>query len=287
MQPFYENTKNNLEIFEKSSSHISPHLHKSIECVYVIQGTLELGIGETLYHMETGDFGIVFPELIHHYQVFDQGACRAIYLLASPNLAGSLMTTLQQQCPEQPVIDAIHVHQDIRYAMISLLNSESGKNSLTSVENGPEKAAPQSLEETAILHQAFLQIILCRALPCCHLVSRDTIESQDIVYQTVYYISAHFMEEITLSSMARDLGFHPNALSKVFSGVFHTNFSQFVNEMRLQYACSLLKYTTQSITDIYMNAGFNSQRTFNRTFAEYYHMTPREYRKQFRPADPA
>jgi len=280
MQPFYENTKNNLEIFEKSSGHISPHLHKSIECAYVIQGTLELGIGETLYHMETGDFGIVFPGLIHHYQVFDPAPCRAIYLLASPNLAGSLMTILQQQCPKQPVIHGIHLHQDIRYAMISLLNSQSGRNSLTAADNGLETAAPPSPEETAILHQAFLQIILCRAFPCFRLVPRDTIENQDIVYQAVCYISAHFMEDITLSSMAKDLGFHPNALSKVFSGVFHTNFNQFVNEMRLQYACSLLKYTTQPITDIYMNAGFNSQRTFNRAFAQYYHMTPREYRKQ-------
>ena len=38
-------------------------------------------------------------------------------------------------------------------------------------------------------------------------------------------------------------------------------------------------YTNQTITDVYMNAGFESQRTFNRVFLEEYHMSPREYRK--------
>lgn len=50
------------------------------------------------------------------------------------------------------------------------------------------------------------------------------------------------------------------------------NFNQYLNEIRLEYACTLLLYTNQTITDIYMNAGFESQRTFNRVFLEEYHM---------------
>ena len=70
MHFFYELKEDRMEIYEKASVHYPPHIHKSIECIYVTEGTLELGIGETLYHMETGDFGIVFPNVIHHYQVF-------------------------------------------------------------------------------------------------------------------------------------------------------------------------------------------------------------------------
>lgn len=62
MHFFYELKEDRMEIYEKASVHYPPHIHKSIECIYVTEGTLELGIGETLYHMETGDFGIVFPK---------------------------------------------------------------------------------------------------------------------------------------------------------------------------------------------------------------------------------
>ena len=34
-----------------------------------------------------------------------------------------------------------------------------------------------------------------------------------------------------------------------------------------------------SITDIYLEAGFESQRTFNRAFRQRYGTTPSEYRK--------
>ena len=34
--------------------------------------------------------------------------------------------------------------------------------------------------------------------------------------------------------------------------------------------------------EVYENAGFESQRTFNRFFTEKLHMSPREYRKTFR-----
>ena len=47
--------------------------HNAIELVYVTQGELELGVGYELYHMEKGDFAIIFPDLIHHYQVFAKG----------------------------------------------------------------------------------------------------------------------------------------------------------------------------------------------------------------------
>ena len=54
----------------KKSIHVPPHLHDAIEMVFVIEGSVELGVGKDLYHLEKGDFGIVFPNVIHHYQVF-------------------------------------------------------------------------------------------------------------------------------------------------------------------------------------------------------------------------
>ncbi|MFR8170396.1 MAG: helix-turn-helix transcriptional regulator [Marvinbryantia sp.] len=71
----------------------------------------------------------------------------------------------------------------------------------------------------------------------------------------------------------------PCALSGVFSKTFHTNFNGYLNDVRLDYVCHLLRHTDQSITEAYENAGFSSQRTFNRVFQERFRMTPREYRR--------
>lgn len=262
MLPIYEDVKNNLEIFQKRSNHVSPHLHQSLECVLVTRGTLELGIGTELYHMEEGDFGIVFPQVIHHYQSFSSGVRRNIYMLAAPSLCGGYQPLLAQSCPSYPIIPASKLHPDITYSMNSLLKDK----------NPPERD---------MVHQAYVQLILARSIPEFTMVDKSSVGSQDIIYRTVAYVASHYKESFTLTDMAHDLGVSPYTLSRVFSGTFHTNFNQYVNQTRLDYACSLLRNTDEPITTICMNAGFDSQRTFNRVFKNELHMTPRQYRKQY------
>ena len=43
-----------------------------------------------------------------------------------------------------------------------------------------------------------------------------------------------------------------------------------------------MECTDKSITDICLDAGFKSQRTFNRVSRERYKVTPREYRNLYR-----
>ena len=92
----------------------------------------------------------------------------------------------------------------------------------------------------------------------------------------------HMEEEMSLDRLVRDLGISRFTLSRVFSGTFHRNFNQFLNEQRLNYVTIHLECSDESITDICMNAGFESQRTFNRVFRERYRMTPREYRTLYK-----
>ena len=86
---------------------------------------------------------------------------------------------------------------------------------------------------------------------------------------------------MTLEEMAKELGVSKYVLSRVFSSTFHTNFNQYLNEQRLNQAVSLLEYTDYSMTDICLEAGFQSQRTFNRVFQERFKKTPREYKNEF------
>ena len=218
--------------------------------------------------METGDFAIIFPDTIHHYQVFDSGKCTAMHIMISPGLCSGYEQTLQQYCPNNPVIPAKKLHKDIPYALENLQKHCKGTEQHT-------------------LYLAYTQIILARNLPYYQLVDKKALGSDDIVYKTVTYIAEHFRESVTLTSMASDLGYSPYALSRVFSGTFHRNFNQYLNETRVEYAQALLLYTNQTITEVLENSGFESQRTFNRVFKEKYRMSPREYRCLHKNVDSA
>ncbi|MGN0466840.1 MAG: helix-turn-helix domain-containing protein [Lachnospiraceae bacterium] len=261
MITLYKKKNEELHIIHKESKHFPPHLHSGLELVYVTEGSLELGVGCELYHMEKGDFGIVFPNLIHHYQVFGKGKNEAFYLVVQTSLTSCFMETLQKYCPVNPVIKKENVHPDIYQSIVNLYEEK--------IRN-------------PIIEQAYTQIILARSMPCFEFVLREHFESDDMIYRAVSYMAKNFKEEITLDIMAKDLGISKYVLSRIFSSTFHTNFNQYLNDQRLNYVVSLLEYTDKTITDICLEAGFQSQRTFNRAFQDKYRMTPREYKNHFK-----
>ena len=64
----FKETKEEVYAAQRVSKHVSPHLHNALEIVCVTEGTLEMGVGQELYHMEKGDIGFVFSDIIHHFQ---------------------------------------------------------------------------------------------------------------------------------------------------------------------------------------------------------------------------
>lgn len=255
-----------LRIRRKEPQHMPPHVHPELEIIHVLEGSMVLGEGQELYELHTGDVAFVFPHIIHHYQVFSSGRNRIISMLANPVLGGVYQDTLARMCPVNPVIPAAGVHPDIPYALQALIDD-------------PADA------EVNTVNLCFVQLILARAIPLFSLADKESIGSDDIIYRTVSYIADHYRENLSLESIGKSLGYSPFQISRVFSGTFHMNFNQFVNDMRLNYAVGMMQYTAQSLTDICFESGFESQRTFNRVFKERFRMPPREYRKLLREAE--
>jgi len=257
----YENKDSDMIIEWKKSTHFPPHIHEAIEIVYITKGTLELGVGQELYHMEKGDFAVVFPNMIHHYQVFDAGENKALYIMVSPRLIPNYMEELQKICPEIPVICKEELHTDIVKAVKSLVDVE---------------------KDNTRLIQAYVQMIFVHVFLEMNMIEKETVGSEDLVYKSVEYVEKNFREKISLEKMAYDLGVGKYMLSRLFSKTFHCNFAGYVNGIRLKYALSMLDGTSKAITDICYECGFESQRTFNRVFKERYRVTPREYRRKHR-----
>ena len=100
----FKETKEEVYAAQRVSKHVSPHLHNALEIVCVTEGTLEMGVGQELYHMEKGDVGFVFSDIIHHYQVFSEKTSRADYILVPSSFAGVFEDKIQGYAPEYPCI---------------------------------------------------------------------------------------------------------------------------------------------------------------------------------------
>ena len=260
----YENKNSDIVVVWKKPTHFPPHLHEAIEMVYVTKGTLELGVGQELYHMEKGDFGLVFPNMIHHYQVFGDSESKALYMLVSPKLIPNYIEEIKKFCPKCPVISKEYLHTDIVKSVKSLIDVEKDNNRLI---------------------QAYIQMIFAHVFSKMDMIEKEVVGGDNLVYRAVEYVAANFRKKISLDKMAYDLGISKYVLSRLFSKTFHCNFSTYVNGVRLNYAVSMLSGTNDSITNICYDCGFDSQRTFNRVFKERYRVTPREYRNKGCPKE--
>lgn len=258
MHLLYENVKEEIIAVKRKSKHQPPHLHNALEIVYITKGSLEMGIGESFFHMEKGDIGIIFPDLIHHYQVLSKDFCEAVYINAPGFIVGKFEEVLKTKAPVCPLIKASKLSMEVTRAIETMMETDG---------------------QELLVVQAYLQIILARCIPLLTLEDKSNVGSEDIIYRTVSYVAANFKTSFSLEEMAKDLGVSKFNLSRVFSKTFHSNFNQYVNEIRLRYACSRLENTSDTITEICLDSGFESQRTFNRVFKERYKISPSEYRK--------
>lgn len=101
------------------------------------------------------------------------------------------------------------------------------------------------------------------------------IERMDKVYQ---YIMNNYTQKILLEDVANIASMTPTSFCKYFRTRTQKTFSNFVNEVRIGYACKLLCDENLNIADVCYQSGFNNFTNFNRCFKSLKKMGPSEFR---------
>ncbi len=94
------------------------------------------------------------------------------------------------------------------------------------------------------------------------------------------YVYKCFAEKIRIADVAAVANMTETAFCRYFKARTLKNFTRFLNEIRVAYACKLLQNPNYSATDACFESGFNHLSYFNRTFKEIVKLTPRDYQRQ-------
>jgi AraC-like DNA-binding protein len=100
----------------------------------------------------------------------------------------------------------------------------------------------------------------------------------DILQSMTDYILQHLSESISLEVLADTFHISPNYLSRLFREQVGLNYTEYVNNARLELAAELLINSGKTIERIAGEAGFNSSVYFIKRFKRKYGMTPKTYR---------
>lgn len=148
----------------------------------------------------------------------------------------------------------------------------------TKLEGSPEfeqnVLTPHTHFDT-ILH-AFRTFVL-QSLKTSPLISAESYSG--IIQNICVYLNDHFREPLTVESVAEKFDRTPNYISAKFKKEVGKSFTDYLIELRIQKATTMLTYTSKPISEIASEVGFNSYAYFSKTFRKYTGKNAGSFRK--------
>ncbi|MDO4516334.1 MAG: helix-turn-helix domain-containing protein [Bacillota bacterium] len=100
-----------------------------------------------------------------------------------------------------------------------------------------------------------------------------------LLSEGIAFIEANLRENLDLDQVAAALHYSKYHLHRMFTQTAGLTIHEYVRRRRLTEAARALVFSRQSILDIALSAGYNSQQTFSGAFKELYKSTPARFRQ--------
>ncbi len=251
----YENRTKHVEVWAEDYLKPIPHLHKELELIYVVKGESHLFIDNKKMTISDGDLFVCFPNQIHCYESSSHG--QYFLFTISPECCIGIKDLLSDNVPENNILK-LSKNDDIIKSLISAV-TYYGQYKETFYSGCINHALAMILQKISI---------------------KPRIKSNSATLQSIIkYCTSNFLSEVTLDDMAQELHISKYHISHLLNKKLGISFSGYINMLRVNNACELLRRSDKSIAEISEEVGFGSIRTFNRVFLQIMNTTPYNYRK--------
>lgn len=251
----------------------TPHWHREVELIYVIKGTISLGIDDVPYKLSEGEIAFIGGGLIH-YVLASPGSERPVYQFdLNYFTAGNkenldlqkLFSELLPVSPQWGESDEIAIR-----TLLEAMNHE-----MKTQQIGYQFALKARLFE---LIQRLLRDIpkqVKQPKKINKLATQDVLEKLDEIFN---FVEEHYQEALTLQDIAEVAGYSSFYFTKFFKKNTGKTFLTFLNDYRIDKAKWLLINSDLPVSEIIAQTGFESNKTFYRLFKGSMAMAPLEYR---------
>lgn len=251
------------------------HTHSLIEILYLRKGSCVFLINDSSVRLGSGDLMLIAPG--------DRHATR--YDGNDPSERINLM--IDQNClPEQLFR---------RAPVMTSLCSSSRRFTLDRETAGTaENIFARMLREQAYPKEFHLSFFILYSCELLLLLARQGQSSDELfipnagqdpdIQYAVHYIDRNYASPIRLGDIASRLNLNPSYFSTKFHQTTGKTFRDYLNEVRVRNAASLLTFTGDSITSIALACGFSSGNYFKDLFRSRYGMSPSAWRKSSSPS---
>jgi len=257
------------------------HWHSYGEIVLVGPGKTNIYmVGQSTYELEEGDFILAWPMEMH--AIIDADRKESLVI----QFSNAFINTLFDLQRIMHFYRNLHVVRAAAHPELAArLRAAAERMKEIFLAAGPDR----ELRCCMLLMEFMLALDEHREEFAPELRSGETYSYSDTVMRRMVMVTDYIKNNLTADdlsqgAMAEKAGISRDYFSRIFRGVTGTNYSRWLNTVRLEKATELLADREMTLTEIAMQSGFQSISSFNRVFHAEKGMSPGEYRALLMPS---
>jgi AraC-like DNA-binding protein len=256
------------------------HYHPEVELVYFKKGHGTQFIGDSISQFSAGDVVLVGKNLPHYWKYDD------VYL--------------DKQTTREVDVSVIHFNESFwGKDFLDLPENFLIKDVLKKAERGIQIPSQYSEVIGQLIEQVvhtvtsrkiimLMEVLLAfggcensKLLTSFSFQLNFQATEKERLYAIYNYSIIHFKKKITLKEIAAIANVSPTSFCKYFKALNNKTYSEFINEIRISYACKLLIENKLQVKEVCYESGFYNFANFYRFFKRVTGKSPLSYQKDF------
>lgn len=255
------------------------HWQDSIEILFVLRGTVEIGIENEIYTLKEREIDIINSNEVYRIKSDDPDNM-VLIINIDPNFFEKYYDDAKEIFFYTKSPDA-EEQEGEKYDELRKFVSIIFYEALSKLDDYEDEIEDHLLDMMYHLLNNFHYLFY----------EEESLREDEVLleryHRIVKYLSNNYMNKVSLQYIADKEFLSSQYLSFKIKDTFGHGFNEFLNQIRVEESIKLLLDTDKNISEIAEDVGFSHVRYYNKHFKLQYNATPMQYRKNNKVSDEA
>ncbi len=269
-------TVNDGDIHQYAASCIPFHWHQELEAFLLLEGEVEIGVGDSSCRLNAGEGCFINTGIIHSFSGLVPSPCRYRSFVFGSDIVAGTPGSVFDTMYVRPLLEEGVPFLEFRDKTGDGLYFEQFHRAFKACQeerDGYEFQVREALSNIVLHAKEKSRIMPSRKIPA---VQEERLKAM------LRWIDGHVGQSLSVGEIAKQANICPRECQRMFGRYLHYTPVEYVQRRRIFAAARQLACTDRPVTEIALSCGFSSPSYFSKQFKAVVGSTPAKYRSAVR-----